>query len=69
MKKYNERQFEYLVKMQIRIPRDTDDCTDFLRGEYESIKADTDKREVLCDIISSEIKENPKEISETIVHF
>ena len=62
MSNYSKRQKGYLVKLDKRLPR-TKYCTDFLREEYESIKSDSDKREVLCDIISSEIKENPKEIS------
>ena len=62
MTRYSERQVGYLEELEKRIPK-TKYCTDFLRGEYESIKSDTDKREVLCDIISSEIKENPEEIS------
>jgi hypothetical protein len=62
MSNYSKRQKGYLVKLDERLPR-TKYCTDFLREEYESIKSDSDKREVLCDIISSEIKENPKEIS------
>ncbi len=62
MTRYSKRQVGYLEELEKRIPK-TKYCTDFLRGEYESIKSDTDKREVLCDIISSEIKENPKEIS------
>ena len=50
------------MKLDERLPK-TRYCTNFLREEYDSIKSDSDKREVLCDIISSEIKENPKEIS------
>ena len=62
MSKYSKRQKGYLVKLDERLPK-TRYCTNFLREEYDSIKSDSDKREVLCDIISSEIKENPKEIS------
>ena len=62
MNNYSERQVGYLEKLDERLPK-TKYCTDFLREEYESIKSDSDKREVLCDIISSEIKENPEEIS------
>ena len=62
MSKYSKRQKGYLVKLDERLAK-TRYCTNFLREEYDSIKSDSDKREVLCDIISSEIKENPKEIS------
>lgn len=62
MSKYSKRQKGYLVKLDERLPK-TRYCTNFLRDEYDLIKSDSDKREVLCDIISSEIKENPKEIS------
>lgn len=62
MNNYSKRQVGYLEKLDERLPK-TKYCTDFLREEYESIKSDSDKREVLCDIISSEIKENPEEIS------
>jgi len=62
MNKYSGRQVGYLEELEKRIPK-TKYCTDFLREEYESIKSDTDKREVLCDIISSELRENPNELS------
>ncbi len=62
MNKYSGRQVGYLEELEKRIPK-TKYCTDFLREEYESIKSDTDKREVLCDIISSELRENPDELS------
>jgi len=62
MSNYSKRQKGYLVKLDERLPK-TKYCTNFLRAEYDLIKSDSDKREVLCDIISSEIKENPEEIS------
>jgi hypothetical protein len=61
MNRYSKEQLGYLEGLERRIPK-TEYCTDFIRSEYESIKSDTSKREVLCDIISSEIKENTKEI-------